>query len=126
MKIVGIDPGISGAICFLKGSDVRAVIKMPTFEYTVGIGNKKKKKNMVDAKAVGELIIQFNPQIVFIEKVGAMPGQGVTSMFNFGLSTGILYGICGAIGVDVVDVRPQAWKKIILEGTDKDKNAAIG
>lgn len=126
MRIIGVDPGISGGVCFLKGSDIRAAIKMPTVDYTVGTGKKTKKKKMVDAVALGELFKHFNPDAIFIEKVGAMPGQGVTSMFNFGLATGIVHGIAGAVGIVPELVRPQVWKGVILDGTEKDKDAAIG
>lgn len=125
MKIVGIDPGINGGICFLKDNEIRAVIPTPTKEYTVGTGKKIKTKKMVDAVVVADLLKHYKPDYIIIEKVGAMPNQGVTSMFSFGLATGIMYGIAGSVGLYPIEVRPQEWKKIILEGSDKDKEAAI-
>lgn len=125
MRIVGVDPGIKGGVCFLNDKKIRAAIKMPTYSYVVGQGKKKKDKNMVDAYVLGELIRNFNPDYLFIEKVGAMPNQGVVSMFSFGMGTGMVYGICGGLNIKVKDVRPQDWKEIILDGTDKDKDAAV-
>jgi len=126
MRIVGVDPGINGGLCFMTDGVVNAVVKTPTYAYTVGSGKKLKKKKMLDAEIVGELIKKFNPHAVYIEKVGGMPGQGITSTFNFGFVTGMVHGICGALKIKVTTVRPQEWKKVILENEDHDKDAAIG
>lgn len=125
MKAIGIDPGINGGIAFLQDTTCIAVIPTPTKTYTVGTGKKQKKKKTVDEAEIGKLFRSFNPDVIYIEKVGAMPGQGVTSMFNFGFVTGIMYGIAGGIGCPIFDTRPQEWKNIILDGTEKDKQAAI-
>jgi crossover junction endodeoxyribonuclease RuvC len=63
--------------------------------------------------------------ICYIEKVSAMPKQGVTSMFNFGFSTGAIHGIVATLGIPRYLVTPQRWKNNILVGTKKDKEAAI-
>jgi len=62
---------------------------------------------------------------VTIEKVGTMPKQGVTSSFNFGRGYGMLEGMCTTLCFPTQLVRPQAWKKLVLAGTQKDKSAAI-
>lgn len=62
---------------------------------------------------------------VIIEKVGAMPKQGVSSTFKFGMGYGQLIGMCQATNIPYTLVTPQAWKKAVLAGTDKSKEAAI-
>ena len=111
MLIIGIDPGISGSICFFKDGIILDVIDMPTM--TEG---KKNKKQVNGSQIYNEILKRINKidkkEIkVIIEQVSAMPGQGVTSMFNFGQSYGILKGICAAMQISMYFVRPAKWKK---------------
>ena len=110
MLIIGIDPGISGSICFFKDGRILEVIEMPVM--TEG---KKNKKQVNGAQIYNEFLKRINRKNeeirVVIEQVSAMPGQGVTSMFNFGQSFGILKGICSAMQLPVFFVRPAKWKK---------------
>lgn len=113
MKIAGIDPGISGAIAFITDSG-KTVVDMPV----MSTSNSKKQINAYD---LARILSEEKPNIVVIEKVGAMPGQGVTSMFNFGKSVGIVEGVCAALRLPVEFVTPQSWKKKAgLIGKDKD------
>ena len=111
MLIISIDPGITGSICFFKNNKIIEVIEMPTM--TEG---KKNKKQVNGAQIFNEIsnrirdIERENIRVV-IEQVSAMPGQGVTSMFNFGQSFGILKGICSAMQLPMYFVRPAKWKK---------------
>ena len=111
MLIISIDPGITGSICFFKNNKIIEVIEMPTM--TEG---KKNKKQVNGAQIFNEIskrirdIEKENIRVV-IEQVSAMPGQGVTSMFNFGQSFGILKGICSAMQLPMYFVRPAKWKK---------------
>lgn len=96
MLIIGIDPGISGSICFFENGKIIDVVEMPTM--TEG---KKNKRQVNGAQVYNEILKRINKSEkhkvrVVIEQVSAMPGQGVTSMFNFGQSFGILKGICSA------------------------------
>ena len=89
MLIIGIDPGISGSICFFENGKILEVIEMPTM-----IDGKKNKKQVNGSQMFNEIIRKLikdkNQNVsVVIEQVSAMPGQGVTSMFNFGQSFGI-------------------------------------
>lgn len=113
--VIGIDPGSMGGLAFILNRKIVKVIPMP-------LAGKE-----VDAYAISDMIDEYtNHDIVAcIEKVGAMPGQGVTSMFNFGYVTGMMYGIMAGFNIPVHKVTPQAWKKLILAGTQQDKNAAI-
>ena len=121
MFIIGIDPGISGSICFFEDGKIIDVIEMPTM--TEG---KKNKKQVNGSQIYNEFFtrisqIKKNEIRVVIEHVSAMPGQGVTSMFNFGQSFGILKGICSAMQLPMYFVRPAKWKKYFsLINSEKD------
>ena len=121
MLIIGIDPGISGSICFLVDGRILDVVEMPTM--TEG---KKNKKQVNGSQIYNEIKdrtekIDKNDIKVVIEQVSAMPGQGVTSMFNFGQSFGILKGICSAMQLPMYFVRPAKWKKYFnLINSEKD------
>ncbi|WP_440919300.1 crossover junction endodeoxyribonuclease [Candidatus Pelagibacter sp.] len=121
MLIIGIDPGISGSICFLEDGIINDVLEMPTM--TEG---KKNKKQVNGSQIYNEISLRIrtyekkNIKVV-IEQVSAMPGQGVTSMFNFGQSFGILKGICSAMQLPIYFVRPAKWKKYFnLINSEKD------
>ena len=121
MLIIGIDPGISGSICFLDNGKILDVVEMPTM--TDGKKNKKQVNGSQVYNEVTKRIKQFekNQIRVVIEHVSAMPGQGVTSMFNFGQSFGILKGICTAMQLPMYFVRPAKWKKYFnLLNSEKD------
>ena len=121
MLIIGIDPGISGSICFLDNGKILDVIEMPIM--TDGKKNKKQVNGSQVYNEITKRIKQFekNQIRVVIEHVSAMPGQGVTSMFNFGQSFGILKGICSAMHLPVYYVRPAKWKKYFnLINSEKD------
>ena len=127
MLIIGIDPGISGSICFFEDGKILEVIEMPVM--TEG---KKNKKQVNGAQIYNEFLKRINnkgDQIrVVIEQVSAMPGQGVTSMFNFGQSYGILKGICSAMQLPMFFVRPAKWKKyfnLINSQKDASRTRAI-
>ena len=121
MFIIGIDPGISGAICFFENGKILDVIEMPTMNE-----GKKNKRQVNGAQIYNEIFKRINKNHdkdirVVVEQVSAMPGQGVTSMFNFGQSFGILKGIFSAMHLPVYYVRPAKWKKYFnLINSEKD------
>ena len=121
MLIIGIDPGISGSICFFEDGKILDVVEMPTM--TEGKKNKKQVNGSQIYNEVFKRIKQTDKKEikVIIEQVSAMPGQGVTSMFNFGQSYGILKGICSAMRLPMYFVRPAKWKKYFnLINSEKD------
>ena len=121
MLIIGIDPGISGSICFLDNGKILDVIEMPIM--TDGKKNKKQVNGSQVYNEISKRIKQFEKNQIraVIEQVSAMPGQGVTSMFNFGQSFGILKGICTAMQLPMYFVRPAKWKKYFnLLNSEKD------
>ena len=119
MIIFGIDPGISGAISVLENKKVIEVFDMPTM-----IDGKKNKKQVNGAQVTNIIKERLDDEkeiAVVVEHVNAMPGQGVTSMFNFGQSFGVIKGICSALSLPIHFVRPTKWKKHFnLIKTNKD------
>ena len=121
MLIIGIDPGISGAICFFEDGQIKEIIDMP-----VMADGKKNKRQINGPQVYNEISSRINKFskkdiTVVIEQVSAMPGQGVTSMFNFGQSFGVLKGICSAMQLSMFFIRPVKWKKYFsLIKTEKD------
>ena len=121
MLVIGIDPGISGSICFFQDGKIIDVVEMPTM--TDGKKNKKQVNGSQIFNEISERIKKIDKKDirVIIEQVSAMPGQGVTSMFNFGQSFGILTGICSAMQLPMYFVRPAKWKKYFsLINSEKD------
>ncbi len=109
MIIFGIDPGVSGAICVLKEGKILEVYEMPTM-----IDGKKNKRQVNGAEVTNIFLKDLHNEDkakIVVEHVTAMPGQGVTSMFNFGQSFGVLKGICAALKLPIYFVRPVKWKK---------------
>ena len=128
MLIIGIDPGISGSICFFQDGKIIDVVEMPTM--TEGKKNKKQVNGSQIFNEISEKIKKLDKKEikVVIEQVSAMPGQGVTSMFNFGQSFGILKGICSAMQLPMYFVRPAKWKKyfnLINSEKDASRTSAI-
>ena len=119
MIIFGIDPGVSGAISVLENKKVIEVYEMPTM-----IDGKKNKKQVNGSQVtniIKEKLKSDKETIVVVEHVNAMPGQGVTSMFNFGQSFGVIKGVCAALSIPINFVRPTKWKKYFnLIKTNKD------
>ena len=119
MIIIGIDPGITGAISVLENKKIIDVYDTPTM-----IDGKKNKKQVNGSQVtniIKERINNDKEVVVVVEQVNAMPGQGVTSMFNFGQSFGVIKGICSALSLPIYFVRPNKWKKHFnLINTNKD------
>tara|TARA_B100000965_G_scaffold18387_1_gene13804 strand:- start:182 stop:676 length:495 start_codon:yes stop_codon:yes gene_type:complete len=128
MLIIAIDPGINGAICFFENGQIKDVIEMPTMA-----DGKKNKRQINGHQMYNEIysrIKEYNKQNVnvIVEQVSAMPGQGVTSMFNFGQSFGVIKGICAAMQLPIFFVRPAKWKKhfeLINSQKDASRTKAI-
>ena len=121
MLIIGIDPGITGSICFFEDGKIIDVVEMPN------MAEGKKNKIQVNGAQIYHEISKRIKNLekknikVVIEQVAAMPGQGVTSMFNFGQSFGVLKGICAAMQIPMYFVRPAKWKKYFnLINSEKD------
>ena len=119
MKVVGIDPGLNGAIAILQDKKVLSIIDMPVM--ADGKKNKRQLNNAQLAEILRKNTSDDDEISVVVEQVNAMPGQGVTSMFNFGQSFGVLKGICSAMQLPLYFVRPAKWKKYFnLINSEKD------
>ena len=126
MKVIGIDPGLSGAIAILKDNKVLNLFEMPV------MAEGKKNKRQLNSAQLAKLIknnIEINEEVsVVVEQVNAMPGQGVTSMFNFGQTFGAIKGICATLDLPIYFVRPSKWKKhfeLINSSKDASRTKAI-
>jgi crossover junction endodeoxyribonuclease RuvC len=114
--IIGIDPGITGAVAVLK-SDLSfcCVWDMPTLQ--------NGKHHKVNAVELGKFLSLYgqSTSMVYLENVASMPGQGVASVFSFGRSLGVIEGVVGALQIPMTLVTPQGWKKRAgLLHTEKD------
>lgn len=117
--IVGIDPGISGALTFLNVTTAEMfIIDMPIFEYDT---TKTRKKT--DPYTLVRALTSVQVKDVYIEDIASSPQMGVTSAFTFGEGKGILLGIAAALGIPVTLVKPAQWKKVMR--TPADKRAAV-
>ena len=109
MKIIGIDPGLSGAIAVMHDKKVINMYDMPVM--AEGKKNKRQLNSSQLVNIIKENINEDEDTIVVVEQVNAMPGQGVTSMFNFGQTFGAIKGVCAALKLPIFFVRPSIWKK---------------
>ena len=126
MKIIGIDPGLSGAIAILENNKVLNIFEIPVM--TEGKKNKRQLNSAQLVKLMKDNILKNEEVSVVVEQVNAMPGQGVTSMFNFGQTFGAIKGICAALGLPIFFVRPSKWKKhfeLINSSKDSSRTKAI-
>ena len=109
MRIIGIDPGLSGGIAVLDDLKIFDIYDMPI------MSEGKKNKNQLNSAQLVNIIkkntIPNGDTFLIVEQVSAMPGQGVTSMFNFGQTFGSIKGICAALSLPIFFVRPAKWKK---------------
>ena len=126
MRIIGIDPGLSGAIAVLENKNVLNIFDIPVM--SEGKKNKRQLNSALLVNLLRENIIKDEEVAVVVEQVNAMPGQGVTSMFNFGQTFGAIKGICAALELPIYFVRPSKWKKyfeLINSSKDSSRTKAI-
>ena len=126
MKIIGIAPGLSGAIAILENNRVLDVFEMPVM--AEGKKNKRQLNSAQLVKLLRNNISKNEDVSVVVEQVNAMPGQGVTSMFNFGQTFGAIKGVCAALELPIFFVRPSKWKKhfeLINSSKDSSRTKAI-
>lgn len=113
--ILGIDPGMSGAIAMIDTMDLcRAVVE----DMPVADGN-------VSPSGLAHILAEKAPCHAFVEAVHSMPKQGVSSTFKFGSNYGIVLGVLGALGIPYTLVSPQKWKKAMGLTGDKEASRAM-
>ena len=126
MIVVGIDPGLSGAIAILENNKVLNIFDMPVM--SEGKKNKRQLNSALLVSLIKDNIISHEEVAVVVEQVNAMPGQGVTSMFNFGQTFGAIKGVCAALKLPIFFVRPSKWKKhfeLINSSKDSSRTKVI-
>ena len=126
MRIIGIDPGLSGAIAILEDNKVIELFDIPVM--SDGKKNKRQLNSAHLVKLIKDNIKGSQDVSMVVEQVNAMPGQGVTSMFNFGQTFGAIKGICATLGLPIFFVRPAKWKKhfeLINSSKDASRTKAI-
>ena len=126
MKVIGIDPGLSGAIAILENNKVLNLFDIPVM--SEGKKNKRQLNSALLVSLLKENIFKNEEVSVVVEQVNAMPGQGVTSMFNFGQTFGAIKGICAALNLPIFFVRPSKWKKhfeLINSSKDSSRTKVI-
>ena len=111
MTVIGIDPGLKGGIVVMVDGRIAKTVKMPVVKGDGG--------SWVDFAEVASILKYERPDLVAIEKVHSMPGQGVASVFTFGLGFGGLIGVCAGAGVAYKLTRPAEWQRTAFSGMDK-------
>lgn len=123
MHILGVDPGASGALVIYNTTHHNlTVYDMPT----VHVKRGARVVNQVSASLVAGIMTAHKINYVFCEKVGAMPGQGVSSMFAFGRAAGIIEGVAAGIGLPFTLITPQEWQRgmHVIGGKDGSRSRA--
>lgn len=113
--ILGIDPGFGGALAFMDDKEL-IIYDMPTFD----IARNGSLKKRISSHDVCRLLFQYKPKHAFVELVGTMPGQGISSAFSFGFGCGVIEGCIAAHEIPLTYVTPQKWKKYLQCPKDKD------
>jgi crossover junction endodeoxyribonuclease RuvC len=116
MRTIGIDIGLDGAIALIENGDLLEVHDMPT----VTLERNNKSKRMVNAAELARLIRQAAPGCAYLERLNAMPGQGVTSMFSMGQSLGVVLGILAALDIPTTTIPPRTWQRALDVPQGKD------
>lgn len=120
MIVVGIDPGLSGAVARYNAvTGGLEVVDTPTFMLT----RNGKAKRDIDLASFARIVDAFCKEAgtrIYIEQVGSMPGQGSSSVFAFGKAYGIALGVAAATFCPIGLVTPQVWKRALNVPKDKD------
>jgi crossover junction endodeoxyribonuclease RuvC len=119
-RTLGIDVGLNGAIALVQDGDLIGVVDMPT----VTLDRNGKAKRQVSVPELVDIIKQFDPTEAYVEKVFAMAGQGVTSVFSFGRSLGVVEGVLTTLKIKTTLMTPQTWQKGIAVTGGKDGSRA--
>ncbi len=122
MKVVGIDPGLKGGIAFYDGETLVVYPTPLVVEHFIKKG-KKATRNLMNLEQLQTYFREHKPTIGFLEKVTARPGQGVTSMFRFGMNFGEFRSALTFSGIPFAEIRPQVWKAEFK--LNAEKNASL-
>lgn len=106
MRVVGIDPGKTGALVLMDGTSILEMQVMPK-----------------DSLIVRDMLLDWDPNVVYIEKAQSSAKGGVTSMFNYGRDFGEIVGILKALKISHVQVPPVVWCKVMHQGASRKGTA---
>lgn len=122
MRILGIDPGLDGALALIDGNDLVVIEDMPTIA-----AKKRRQINEVELARIIDALLISRVNAAFLELVGIRPGEGPVGAFAFGRGYGLLRGILRAHFVPLYDVPPAVWKRAvgIPAGAGKDSSRAL-
>jgi len=116
--VLGVDPGVTGALVALDTElGALQILDMPTGQVTTSTG---KTRMEINEAAMVHWIKALQPDQAMVERVGAAPGQGVVSMFRFGMSYGVVRGVLAALGISTTLVQPSIWRRTLGVSTGKD------
>jgi len=115
-KIIGIDVGLDGAIAMMRGETLTGIVDMPT----VSLDRNGKTKRQISIPELIAILDEFKPEEAYCERVFAMSGQGVTSVFSFGRSLGAIEGVIAARSIKATLITPQTWQKAMGVSGGKD------
>jgi crossover junction endodeoxyribonuclease RuvC len=122
VRVLGVDPGATGALALLDtGLDALIVADMPSARVRTG----KASRRQVSEIWLADLIRAYEPDYAWVERVHALPGQGVTSSFSFGLAYGMVRGVLAAFRVPVTLITPNEWKRHFRLSSDKSEARLI-
>lgn len=113
--ILGIDPGLDGALAFMDDDEL-LIYDIPT----LNIERNGKNKRQIDLQKLVSILQIYKVDHCYLENVNAMPGQGVSSMFQMGRGYGQIEMALAALNIPVTYVTPQKWKKALAVPKDKD------
>jgi crossover junction endodeoxyribonuclease RuvC len=113
--ILGIDPGLSGALAFY----------FPSLPGLVTAEDLPIAGGEIDIATLAARLRQMRPDVAIIEQVASMPKQGVASTFKFGTAYGMARGLVTGLGIPVHLVTPRRWKTHFHLDSDKDKSRAL-
>jgi len=116
-RVLGIDVGLHGALALLIDGRLDAVADMPFI--------KTRVRGEISEGHLAQLVRSMSPDVAWIERVSAMPKQGIASAFNFGTSYGIPRGVCAALGVPIFLVSPAEWKREFRLRADKQQSRVM-
>ena len=104
-------------------TDLKALVvcDMPSMMVRIGKGERRQ----ISEAGLASILRHYEPDAAWIERVHALPKQGVTSSFSFGLSYGLARGVLAALGVPVTLVTPQEWKRAFRLGSSKSEARTI-
>jgi len=123
-RVLGADPGATGAIALLDTNTGELIVEdMPTI--IVKATSRKRASHEISESRLAEIIRGLSPDVAWIERVHSMPRQGVASSFSFGVSYGILRGVIGAIPLPLLFVTAVEWKKEFRLTHDKSQSRVL-